>query len=271
MFITGASTGIGKAAVERLASDGWDVIAGVRREGDQPSAATAHVLVDVADSAQVAAATAQVVDRCGGQLAGLVNNAGVSMAGPFEALSVDDYRRQFDVNFFGHLDVTQHLMSSLLANGGRIVNTGSIGGRVANGFLGAYQASKFALRAWNDALRHELAPHGVRVVLIEPGAIATEIWRKGNTWADEVLERLTPEQQERYGRQAEGARKAARLVERNAIPPAKVADAIAKALTARHPKAHVLVGADARMQAALGALPTAASDRVFALITRPPR
>jgi NAD(P)-dependent dehydrogenase (short-subunit alcohol dehydrogenase family) len=271
VFVTGASTGIGRASVERLAADGWRVIAGVRRDGDEPPASTAHVLVDVSDSEQVATATKQVLELCDGRLAGLVNNAGISVAGPFEGLSLDEWRRQFDVNFFGQLDVTQRLLPALLATSGRIVTIGSIGGRVAGAFLGPYNASKFAIRAWNDALRAELAPHGVRVVLVEPGSIATEIWRKGNAQADDVLARLTPEQQRRYGRQAAGAKKAAAMVERNAIPAAKVGGVVANALSARKPKAHYVVGTDARFQALLAVLPASASDKVFATLMRPPK
>jgi NAD(P)-dependent dehydrogenase (short-subunit alcohol dehydrogenase family) len=271
VFVTGASTGIGRASVERLVADGWQVVAGVRRDGDQPPTSTAHVLVDVTDAEQVATATKQVLELCDGRLAGLLNNAGLTVAGPFEALTLDDWRRQFDINFFGHLDVTHRLLPALLAARGRIITTGSIGGRVAGAFLGPYNASKFAIRAWNDALRAELAPHGVRVVLLEPGAIATEIWGKGNAQADAVLERLTPEQLQRYGGQAAGAKKAAAMVERNAIPASKVADVVASAMTARRPKAHYLVGVDARFQAFLGALPTPVSDKVFATVMRPPK
>src|SRR4051812_27733994 len=115
VFVTGASTGIGRATVERLVSDGWRVIAGVRRDGDQPPSSTAHVLVDVADTEQVATAAKQVLELSDGKLAGLLNNAGFTIAGPFEALTLDDWRRQFDVNFFGHLDVTQRLLPAILA------------------------------------------------------------------------------------------------------------------------------------------------------------
>ena len=271
VFVTGASTGIGRASVERLVADGWQVIAGVRRDGDQPPASTAHVLVDVSDTEQVAIATKQVLELCNGRLAGLVNNAGISVAGPFEALTLDDWRRQFDVNFFGQLDVTQRLLPALLAASGRIVTIGSIGGRMASPFLGPYNASKFAIRAWTDALRAELAPHGVRAILVEPGSIATEIWGKGNAQADAVLDRMAPEQQQRYGRQAAGAKKAAAMVERNAIPAAKVGAVVATALTTGRPKAHYVVGTDAKVQALLAKLPASATDRVVAKLMRAPK
>lgn len=271
VFVTGASTGIGRASVERLAADGWQVVAGVRRDGDQPAAATAHVLVDVSDAEQVATATKQVIELCDGRLSGLVNNAGISVAGPFEALSIDEWRRQFDVNLFGQIDVTAHLLPALLAAGGRIVNIGSIGGRMASPFLGPYNASKFAVRGWTDALRAELTPQGVRVVLVEPGSIATEIWGKGNAQADDVLARMTPDQQRRYAGQAAGAKKAAAMVERNAIPAAKVGAVVATALSTRKPKAHYVVGTDAKVQAMLAKLPASATDKVVAKLMRPPK
>jgi NAD(P)-dependent dehydrogenase (short-subunit alcohol dehydrogenase family) len=271
VFVTGASTGIGRAAVERLVCDGFQVIAGVRKNGDQPAASTASVIIDVANGPSVEAATAQVLEISGGRLFGLVNNAGISVAGPFEALALADYRRQFDVNFFGQIDVTVRLTPSLLDTRGRIVNIGSIGGRVAAPFIGAYAASKFALRGWNDAMRMELAPHGIKVVLVQPGAISTEIWGKGNTGADEVLGRMGPEMQVRYASQVAGVRKTAAMVEKSAIPASKVADVISKALTAKNPRAHVLVGVDARVQAAVGVLPTRASDRVFGVIMSAPK
>lgn len=271
VFVTGASTGIGRASVEKLAADGWKVIAGVRRDGDQPASATEHVLVDVSDAEQVATATKQVLELCDGRLGGLVNNAGISVAGPFEALSIDEWRRQFDVNFFGQLDVTAHLLPALLAAGGRIVTIGSIGGRMASPFLGPYNASKFAIRAWTDALRAELAPQGVRVVLVEPGSIATEIWGKGNAQADDVLARMTPDQQQRYARQAAGAKKAAAMVERNAIPAAKVGAVVATALTTSRPKAHYVVGTDAKVQAVLAKLPPSLTDKVVAKMMSPPK
>lgn len=271
VFVTGASTGIGRASVEKLVADGWQVIAGVRRDGDQPPTSTAHVLIDVSDTEQVAIATKQVLELCDGRLSGLVNNAGISVAGPFEGLSLDEWRRQFDVNLFGQIDVTQRLLPAVLAASGRIVNIGSIGGRMASPFLGPYNASKFAVRGWTDALRAELAPHGVRAVLVEPGSIATEIWRKGNEQADDVLDRLNPEQQQRYARQAAGAKKAAAMVERNAIPAAKVGAAVAHALTARRPKPHYVVGVDARFQAFLATLPASASDKVVGALMRPPK
>ena len=262
VFVTGASSGIGKATVERLAADGVPVIAGVRREADVPAVATGHVLIDLGEPESVTTAAKQLLEQTDGALTGLVNNAGINVNGPFEALPVEEWRRQFEVNLFGQLTLTRELLPALLDSRGRIVTVGSVGGRFSAPFLGPYSASKFAVRAWMDALRHELAPQGVKAVLVEPGAIATPIWGKGNAHADAVLDGMSEEQKARYSGQVAKARKAAGLAERNAIAPEKVAGVIAKALTARKPNGRYLVGVDAHLQAAVAAAPTRAADWV---------
>jgi NAD(P)-dependent dehydrogenase (short-subunit alcohol dehydrogenase family) len=231
----------------------------------------AAVTIDLADPASIGPACAEVLDRSAGRLVGLVNNAGYTVSGPCEALEVDDWRAQFEVNFFGHLAITKALLPALLANRGRIVNIGSIGGRFSAPFIAPYSASKFAVRAWSDAMRLELAPHGVHVALIEPGAIATPLWGKGNELADEQLEKMTPEQKTRYAKQIEGPRKAARMAEKHAIPADKCAQIIEHALTAKRPKGRYLVGVDARLQAGISILPTRGLDRVSRLLLGQPR
>ena len=262
VFVTGASSGIGKATVERLAADGVSVIAGVRREADAPAAASGHVLIDLAEPESVVTAAKQLLEQTDGSLSGLVNNAGINVNGPFEALPIDEWRRQFEVNLFGQLTLTRELLPALLSSRGRIVTVGSVGGRFSAPFLGPYSASKFAVRAWMDALRHELTPHGVKAVLVEPGAIRTPIWDKGNAHADAVLDGMSDEQKLRYSGQVAKARKAAGLAERNAIAPEKVAAVIAKALSARTPNGRYLVGVDAHLQAAVAVAPTRVADWV---------
>jgi len=271
IFVTGASTGIGRATVERLAADGYAVVAGVRRDGDAPPAATGQVLIDLAEPESVLKAAKDLLEQTDGELAGLVNNAGINVNGPFEVLPIEEWRRQFEVNLFGQLALTRELLPALLGSRGRIVTVGSVGGRFSAPFLGPYSASKFGVRAWMDALRHELAPHGVKAVLIEPGAIDTPIWNKGNAHADNVLDGMSPEQKQRYTGQVAGARKLAAMAERNAIPPAKVADVIAKALTARRPSGRYLVGVDAKAQAVIAAAPTRVSDWVTRRLVRAPK
>ena len=256
VFVTGASTGIGRATVDRLAADGYDVIAGVRKDADAPPSASSHVLIDLGEPESIKLAAKEVLARSDGRLAALVNNAGINVNGPFEVLAVDEWRRQMEVNFFGQLTLTRELLPAILASRGRILTVGSVGGRFSAPFLGPYSASKFAVRAWMDALRHELGPQGVKAILIEPGAVETAIWGKGNNYADEILATLTDDQKRRYAKQIEGARKVASMAERNAVPAAKAAGVIARALTARRPHGRYLIGADARVQAVVAALPT---------------
>jgi NAD(P)-dependent dehydrogenase (short-subunit alcohol dehydrogenase family) len=260
IFVTGASTGIGRATVERLAADGFPVVAGVRRESDAPPVAAGHVIIDLAEPESVVTAAKDLLEQTDGAIAGLVNNAGINVNGPFEALPIEQWRRQFEVNLFGQLTLTRELLPALLAGHGRIVTVGSVGGRYSVPFLAPYSASKFAVRAWMDALRHELAPHGVKAVLVEPGAIRTPIWNKGNTHADSVLDGMSEEQKARYSPQVAAARKVAAMAERNAIAPEKVAAVIAKALTAPRPQGRYLVGKDARAQAVIAATPTRIND-----------
>jgi len=271
IFVTGASSGIGRATVERLAGDGYDVYAGVRGEGDAPAAAAGEIIADLADPESVTLACKNLLERTDGELDAVVNNAGINVNGPFEVLPLEEWRRQFEVNLFGQLGVTRELLPALLARRGRIVTVGSVGGRWSAPFLGPYSASKFAVRAWMDSLRHELAPHGVKAILIEPGAIDTPIWNKGNAHADTVLDGMSEEQAQRYAGQVAAARKLAAMAERNAIPPAKVAAVVAKALTTRRPAGRYLVGTDAKLQAVIAAAPTRLADGITRTLLRSPK
>src|SRR5207244_981449 len=163
-------------------------------------------------------------------LAGLVNNAGVSVAGPLEFTAPDEVRHQLEVNLVGQIAVTQAFLPMIRAARGRIVNISSIGGLVANAFLGPYQASKFAMEAVTDVLRKELRPWGIHVVAIEPGTIDTEIWRKGTEAARATLETLTPEARELYGDAIPKVMEASHKMTRRAAPPERVAQAIERRL-----------------------------------------
>src|SRR6476620_5894402 len=199
VVITGASTGIGRATAQHLASRGYDVLAGVRREVDADALRGDRiepVLVDVTEAGQVAALGATVGER---PLRGLVNNAGVSIAGPAEFLALDEIRRQFEVNLFAHVAVTQQLLEALRRGRGRIVNMGSVGARTPLPFTAPYAASKAALWAFGDALRGELRPWGIHVATIEPGAIATEIWDKGKRYSGDASADLPPRGRQLYG------------------------------------------------------------------------
>jgi NAD(P)-dependent dehydrogenase (short-subunit alcohol dehydrogenase family) len=247
VLITGASTGIGEATALRLQKAGFRVFAGVRKAADGERLAAQGVTVvhplDVTNPEHIAAA-AETVERelAGAPLRGIVNNAGIGIGGPLEALDLDDFRRTLEVNTTGQLAVTKALLPLLRRSGGRIVNMTSIGGRVAQPFAGPYIASKFALEGLTDVLRVELLEWDIDVIAIEPGTIATPIWEKSSQEAEKMLDNLSPELRELYGKRLA---KMAKLLERQnkrGASPDKVAQAVEKALTASHPRTRYLVG-----------------------------
>ncbi|HVK26941.1 MAG TPA: SDR family NAD(P)-dependent oxidoreductase [Nocardioides sp.] len=176
VLITGCSSGIGAATASRLLASGWEVWASARRPetlADLASAGCRTVALDVTDEGSMATAVDAVLDGSG-RLDALVNNAGYSQSGALESLDVADVRRQFETNVFGLLRLTQLVLPAMREQrSGRIVNIGSMGGKLTFPGGGAYHASKYAVEALSDALRFEVAGFGIKVVLIEPGLITT--------------------------------------------------------------------------------------------------
>ena len=253
MLITGASSGIGAACADRLARAGWRVFAGVRSAGAAPPGTT-EVLLDVTDGDSISRAAGVVGER----LDGLVNNAGIAVASPLEHLPLVELRRQLEVNVVGQVAVTQAFLPAVRAARGRVVLIGSIAGTSALPFLGPYAISKFALEAFADSLRVELAPDGIAVSIIRPGTIATPIWKKPQPIADA----LAPEALERYGSRLEALRAFAAARAANAAPADSVARAVEHALSARRPRTRYLVGRDARIRAAIERLPDRLRDGI---------
>src|SRR4051812_21216019 len=236
IVITGTSTGIGRAAAQRMAQRGFDVIATVRKEADADAIRAERiepVLADVTSAEDIARLRDTVGDR---PLFGLVNNAGVALSGPLEFFPLEDFRRQFEVNLFAHVAVTQALLEAIRRGRGRIVNTGSVGARTPLPFTAPYAASKAALWACGEALRGELRPWGIHVATVEPGAIATEIWGKGTSAAAEAREQLPERGRELYGPTLEKADDIVANITAHASSPDVVADAIEHALTSPKPK-----------------------------------
>jgi NAD(P)-dependent dehydrogenase (short-subunit alcohol dehydrogenase family) len=203
VLVTGSSSGIGRATVERLAADGWRVFAGVRdfSDGaalDQLSENVTALAIDVTDEAQIAAAAVEVAERTGGSLDGVVANAGIGVGGALEEIEPADLRRVLDVNVVGAVAVTQAVLPLLRRAGGTVVLVGSIGGRVAMPFGGPYHATKFALEALADSWRLELRPQGVGVALIEPSTISTPIWAKAREGVEAQIAGLDAEGAELY-------------------------------------------------------------------------
>jgi NAD(P)-dependent dehydrogenase (short-subunit alcohol dehydrogenase family) len=185
-LVTGASSGIGRATVERFRRAGWRVAATMRRPERSDLAASDDlrlVALDVTDEASVAAAVTATVEAFG-RLDAVVNNAGYSLSGPVEAMAPEQLRRQFDTNVLGLVAVTRHALPHLRASRGTVVNISSIGGRLAFPFGAAYHGTKWAVEGLSDALRFELQPHGVRVRLVEPGAIRTDFYDRSMAWAE---------------------------------------------------------------------------------------
>ena len=265
VLVTGASTGIGEATAIHLREVGFTPIAGVRKDEDaerMEGHGLRTVKLDVTDADGIAAARESLGDE---PLAGLVNNAGIAVAAPLEFLPIDRLRQQLEVNLIGQIAVTQAFLPALRRARGRIVNVSSIGGRVALPLVGAYNASKFGLEGASDALRRELQPHGVDVILIEPGGVKTPIWKKGEALADEITEDLPPEAERLYGRLIARVRAETRKIDEELdSEPRAVAEAIATALTARRPRARYLVGTDAKQRAvAAKLLPARVMDRMI--------
>ncbi|HEX8690311.1 MAG TPA: SDR family NAD(P)-dependent oxidoreductase [Solirubrobacterales bacterium] len=273
--ITGASTGIGRATALWLDSRGWRVFAGVRKEADaeslrgEGSERLVPLMLDVTDAEQIAAAAERIAATVGeAGLDGLVNNAGIAVPGPLEALPIDDFRRQVEVNLTAQVAVTQAILPAIRTAPGRIVFITSIGGRMAFPMFGAYHAAKFGLEAVGDVFRQELRPWGIEVAIVEPGSIATPIWERGQEEAETFVAGASEEQERLYGQSIAAYREVARRTGERGIPPERVAKAIEHALTSRRPRTRYLVGLDAKGQARLKTLlPTRLVDRLVARFT----
>ncbi|GAB3812567.1 SDR family oxidoreductase [Tessaracoccus terricola] len=267
-LVTGASRGIGEAIALRLAGAGWQVFAGVREhaDGERLVARDARIEpmeLDITNEAHLAALPSRLPER----LDAVVNNAGIGVLGPVEAVAPADWRLQFEVNVVGQVAVTQAVLPRLRAARGRIVFISSSGGRAAVPMEGAYCASKFALEGLADALRLELRPWGMRVSVVEPGPTATETWTDVGTLIDDAERRMSPAHRDLYAGHVAGLRKVVGSLDSLSMPPDGVAKVVERALTARHPRARYLIGLPAKSMVAIQAvLPTSVNDAIGARI-----
>ena len=257
-MITGASTGIGAACALHLDRLGWKVFAGVRRQADaealkaQGSPRLTPIALEVTDTLSISTAASAVSGAVGpAGLTGLVNNAGIVVPGPIEFLPLADLRRQLEINVIGQVAVTQAFLPLIRASVGRIVNMGSISGLMATPFTGAYSASKFALEAMTDALRLEVAPWGISVSIVEPGAVATPIWEKSAQTAETMLGSVPPEALVLYADAIEAVKRTAAEAAKRAVDPVDVARIVEHALTAAKPRTRYVVGREAKIRAAM--------------------
>jgi NAD(P)-dependent dehydrogenase (short-subunit alcohol dehydrogenase family) len=263
VLVTGASRGIGRALVEHLASRGWDVIAGVRSRQDAEAVTglspqrISSVILDVTAADDIAALKETLPER----LDAIVNNAGIVVTGPMEAVTPDEWRKQLEINVIGQLAVTQAALPRLRQSHGRIVFISSVNGRLSMPLVGAYAASKFALEAAADALRMELSPWRIRVVVVEPAQTDTDMWRTADDMFAVAEAALTPQHRELYAKHIAGFKKRIPMSQKLAVPTEKVAAVVEEALTARRPRARYVVGIGPKVQVALTTnLPTKVRD-----------
>jgi NAD(P)-dependent dehydrogenase (short-subunit alcohol dehydrogenase family) len=272
IVVTGASTGIGAATVKELAHRGFHVLAGVRREADANALRGLGIqgieprILDITVESDITSIAERVAhDPQRRPLRALVNNAGISINAPVETLPIAQWRQQFEVNLFGHIAMTQALLPALLNSSGTVVNISSVGGKVVLPTYGAYAGSKFALEAVSDALRREVGAAGIRVVVVEPGAVKTEIAERGIATSEGLMADMTAAQLARYGDVMDAITAQARSFNETGVSAETAATVIAKAVTASRPRTRYTIGRDA---AILLRISRFVSDRALDRIVR---
>jgi NAD(P)-dependent dehydrogenase (short-subunit alcohol dehydrogenase family) len=271
VVITGASTGIGWATAKLLLDRGFRVFGSVRKQADADrlgsefGANFTPLLFDVTDEAAVLAAARQVRAALNGEtLSGLVNNAGIAVAGPVLELAADAFRRQMDVNVIGPIISTQAFGPllgsdpSLKGPRGRIVMISSVAGKNGNPLTSAYSASKHAIEGLSESLRREMMLFGIDVIIVAPGAVKTPIWGK----AEEVD--ISAYKNSPFFPALERIRKYMMQLGETGLPAEKIAETIAAALTSAHPKVRYQVTPDPMRHLMTAILPKRMIDRVIA-------
>ncbi|BBY21760.1 SDR family NAD(P)-dependent oxidoreductase [Mycobacterium stomatepiae] len=272
IVVTGASTGMGKATAKELARRGFHVLAGVRRDADADALVAEGLegleplILDITMESDVAAVADRIArDPLRRPLRALINNAGIAINAPVETLPIAQWRKQFEVNLFGHIAMTQALLPALLLSSGTVVNISSVGGKVVLPTYGAYAGSKFALEAVSDALRREVAKLGIKVVVVEPGAVKTEMVERGIATAEGLKANMTAAQLARYGDLTAAVTAQAHSFTEVGVSAEHAANVIAKAATASRPRTRYTIGRDA---AILVRISRVVSDRVLDRIVR---
>jgi NAD(P)-dependent dehydrogenase (short-subunit alcohol dehydrogenase family) len=271
VVITGASTGIGWATAKLLLDRGFRVFGSVRKPADADRLKTEFganfipLRFDVTDQAAVLAAAREVRAVLAGEtLAGLVNNAGIAVAGPVLELSADEFRRQMEVNFIGPIIATQAFGPllgsdpSLKGPRGKIVMISSVAGKNGNPLSSAYSASKHAIEGLSESLRREMMLFGIDVIIIAPGAVKTPIWSK----ADEVD--ISAYKNSPYFPAMERVRKFFLHLGEIGLPPERIAARIADVLTSANPRVRYEITPDPMQHLIRALLPKRVVDRIIA-------
>ena len=279
VVVTGASTGIGRAIALHLDSLGLRVFAGVRRHEDgeelrrDASSRLTPLTLDVTKVDDISRAVQIVGDAVrDSRLAGVVNNAGIAVSGPVEFVPIDSWRQQFEINLFGIVAVSQAFIPLLRESQGRLVSIGSLGGRLAQPMAAPYCASKHALEALSDALRIELRPWGIRVALIQPGAVKTPIWNKGLEAGNVMLRNAPAELGDLYGAAVQIVIRIALRENETGVEPIEVARAVEHALLSPRPRTRYPVGRQAKLLIPLTRfLPDKLKDELLLRVSGLPR
>ena len=269
VVVTGASTGIGWGCVKVLTAAGFHVFGSVRKPADAErltkefGANVTPLLFDVTDQVAVAAAARTVKQALAGKtLAGLVNNAGIAVAGPLIYLNIEDVEKQFAVNVTGPLIVTQAFAPLLGADRsrqgapGRIVMISSVGGKNALPFAGPYASSKFAVEGLSESLRRELMLFGIDVVIVAPGAVVTPIW-------DKTEDLIEPFANTPYAAALAKMKTVMLASAAKGLPPEMIGEAVLTGLTAAKPRTRYTVAPNPMQQVMLRLLPKRIVDRMI--------
>lgn len=264
VLVTGASSGIGRASAVLLARSGYHVFAGVRQSSDAVALQKEHsriepIMLEVTDRESIHRAFREIHAH-NDQLHALVNNAGIGTSAPLEFQELSEIERIFAINVFGLVAVTQTFLPLLRRGRGRVVNIGSIGDRFTVPFGGALCASKAAVRSLTEALRIELHPHGIHVILIQPASIATPAVTKFEEEAQTKLVRLPSQAEELYGEMYRAFIRRGAAEEKNGSPPEVVAEAVFEAVTASWPHTRYRAG---KRSTLLSLLPAIVPDRML--------
>jgi NAD(P)-dependent dehydrogenase (short-subunit alcohol dehydrogenase family) len=272
VVVTGASTGIGWASAKLLLDKGFRVFGSVRKQADAERLKSEFgtnftpLIFDVTDEPAVLAAAREVRGALGGEkLAGLVNNAGIAVTGPALNVSVDDFRRQLDVNVIGPIIATQAFAPLLGADAalkgppGRIVMISSVAGKNGNPMTSAYAASKHAIEGFSESLRRELMLFGIDVVIIAPGPVKTPIWGKGQETVDVARYQNSP-----YLPALQKVGAFMQHLDAIALPPETIAALVFDALTLPNPKVRYHIAPDKMRHLLAAVLPKRTMDKIMA-------
>jgi Short-chain alcohol dehydrogenase of unknown specificity len=273
IVVTGTSTGIGNATAKELANRGYYILAGVRKEIDADAIRSENIepiMLDITNETHIDNLVKRInEDPKKRPLKALINNAAIEINAPVEVLHLSEWRRQFEVNFFGQVAMIQALLPSLFKSKGTIINISSIGGKAAMAGYGPYASTKFALEGMSDSLRRELEPFGIKVIVVLPGGIVTPMSAQVRSKAEKITKAMTPEQRNRYGGLMNAMVSLAESYIKNAVPAEKAGKIIADILSIKKPRARYTIGSDAGTMRILNwILPDKMLDRLLARINK---